>query len=80
MSFAFTDAALRHRDPPHMQVKEMIKFRRALPEGANLLVTKNTLMVKASEGTKWEPISECCTGMNAWLFVDEILVGAGERD
>jgi Ribosomal protein L10 len=45
-----------------MQVKEMIKFRRALPEGANLLVTKNTLMTKASEGTKWEPISECATG------------------
>jgi large subunit ribosomal protein L10 len=59
-----------------MQVKEMIKFRRALPEGANLLVTKNTLMTKASEGTKWEPISECATGMNAWLFVDENIAPA----
>ena len=54
----------------------MIKFRRQLPEGAHLLVTKNTLMVKASEGTKWEPISECCTGMNAWLFVDENIAPA----
>ncbi len=53
------------------QVKNMIKFRRQLPEGAHLLVTKNTLMVKATEGTKWEAISECATGMNAWLFVDE---------
>ena len=54
----------------------MIKFRRELPDGANLLVTKNTLMVKASEGTKWEPISECATGMNAWLFVDENIAPA----
>ena len=54
----------------------MIKFRRQLPEGAHLLVTKNTLMVKASEGTKWELISECCSGMNAWLFVDENIAPA----
>lgn len=58
------------------QVKNMIKFRRELPEGAHLLVTKNTLMVKASEGTKWESISECATGMNAWLFVDENIAPA----
>jgi large subunit ribosomal protein L10 len=54
-----------------LSVKNMIKFRQELPQGAHLLVTKNTLMVKASEGTKWEAISECATGMNAWLFVDE---------
>mmetsp|Transcript_17809 Transcript_17809/g.28408 ORF Transcript_17809/g.28408 Transcript_17809/m.28408 type:complete len:145 (-) Transcript_17809:223-657(-) len=54
----------------------MIKFRRDLPEGAHLLVTKNTLMVKATEGTKWEAISECATGMNAWLFVDENIASA----
>jgi len=59
-----------------LSVKDMIKFRRELPDGANLLVTKNTLMVKASEGTKWEPISECATGMNAWLFVDENIAPA----
>ena len=54
----------------------MIKFRRELPEGAHLLVTKTTLMVKASEGTKWEAIQECTTGMNAWLFVDENIAPA----
>lgn len=54
----------------------MIKFRRELPEGAHLLVTKNTLMVKAVEGTKWEPINECATGMNAWVFVDENIAPA----
>jgi len=54
-----------------LSVKNMIKFRQELPQGAHLLVTKNTLMVKASEGTKWEAISECATGMNAWLFVHE---------
>ena len=54
----------------------MINFRRALPEGAELVVTKNTLMVKATEGTKWEAISGCTTGMNAWLFVDENIAPA----
>jgi ribosomal protein L10 len=62
--------------PAAPQVKNMIKFRRDLPEGAHLLVTKNTLMVKASEGTKWEAISECATGMNAWIFVDENIAPA----
>ena len=49
----------------------MIKFRRELPEGATLMVAKNTLMRKASENTKFATISECSKGMNAWLFVDE---------
>jgi len=54
-----------------LSVKRMIEFRRALPEGAHLLITKNTLMVKATEGTKWAGIEACASGMNAWLFVDE---------
>ena len=54
----------------------MIKFRRALPEGAHMVVTKNTLMVKATEGTKWSAIDGCTTGMNAWLFVDENIAPA----
>lgn len=54
-----------------LSVKNMQKFRNELPEGAHLVVAKNTLMVKATEGTPYESISQCCTGMNAWLFVDE---------
>jgi len=54
-----------------LTVKEMIRFRRELPEGSHLVVAKNTLMVKASENTKFATIAECATGMNAWLFVDE---------
>ena len=49
----------------------MIKFRRELPDGATLMIAKNTLMRKASENTKFSTISECSKGMNAWLFVDE---------
>ena len=49
----------------------MIKFRRELPDGATLMIAKNTLMRKASENTKFSTIGECSKGMNAWLFVDE---------
>ena len=41
-----------------------------------MVVTKNTLMVKATEGTKWSAIDGCTTGMNAWLFVDENIAPA----
>jgi ribosomal protein L10 len=62
--------------PLYSQNPDMIKFRRALPEGAHMVVTKNTLMVKATEGTKWSAIDGCTTGMNAWLFVDENIAPA----
>ena len=35
------------------------------------MVAKNTLLRKALEGTAFEPLSECSTWMNAWVFVDE---------
>jgi large subunit ribosomal protein L10 len=49
----------------------MITLRRSLPEGSHLVVAKNTLLRKAVEGTKFEPMAQATTGMNAWLFVDE---------
>lgn len=58
-------------DARDAQVKDMIAFRRAMPEGATIMVAKNTLMRKAVEGTSFEAITECSTGMNAWVFVDE---------
>merc|ERR1719409_692577 len=54
-----------------LTVKDMIAFRRAMPEGATIMVAKNTLLRKAVEGTSFAPISDCSTGMNAWVFVDE---------
>jgi large subunit ribosomal protein L10 len=50
-------------------VKQFQDLRRALPETTRLLVAKNTLVYKAIEGTKWEALKPCMTGMNAWLFV-----------
>ena len=41
----------------------MIKFRRELPDGATLMIAKNTLMRKASENTKFSTISECSKGI-----------------
>ena len=41
----------------------MIKFRRELPDGATLMVAKNTLMRRASENTKFSTISECSKGI-----------------
>ncbi|KAM7264035.1 hypothetical protein ACFE04_001718 [Oxalis oulophora] len=50
-------------------VKQFQDLRRSLPENTKLLVAKNTLVYKAIEGTKWEALKPCMTGMNAWLFV-----------
>ncbi|KAL3820074.1 hypothetical protein ACJIZ3_005979 [Penstemon smallii] len=50
-------------------VKQFQELRTQLPETTNLLVAKNTLVIKAIEGTKWEALKPCMKGMNAWLFV-----------
>ncbi|PON44400.1 Ribosomal protein [Parasponia andersonii] len=50
-------------------VKQFQDLRRSLPENTKLIVAKNTLVYKAIEGTKWEALRPCMTGMNAWLFV-----------
>ncbi|GMN51191.1 hypothetical protein TIFTF001_020348 [Ficus carica] len=50
-------------------VKQFQDLRRALPENTHLIVAKNTLVFKAIEGTQWEALKPCMTGMNAWLFV-----------
>ncbi|XP_030480116.2 large ribosomal subunit protein uL10c [Cannabis sativa] len=50
-------------------VKQFQDLRRSLPENTKLIVAKNTLVYKAIEGTKWEALKPCMTGMNAWLFV-----------
>lgn len=52
-----------------LSVKQFQDLRRSLPESTKLLVAKNTLVYKALEGTPWEALKPCMTGMNAWLFV-----------
>lgn len=50
-------------------MKQFQDLRRSLPETTKLIVAKNTLVYKAIEGTPWEALKPCMTGMNAWLFV-----------
>uniref|UniRef100_A0A5B7BLH2 Large ribosomal subunit protein uL10c n=1 Tax=Davidia involucrata TaxID=16924 RepID=A0A5B7BLH2_DAVIN len=50
-------------------VKQFQELRQVLPDSTKLIVAKNTLVFKAIEGTKWEPLKPCMKGMNAWLFV-----------
>lgn len=50
-------------------VKQFQDLRRSLPETSKLIVAKNTLVLKAIEGTSWEALRPCMKGMNVWLFV-----------
>ncbi|XP_068320317.1 large ribosomal subunit protein uL10c-like [Pyrus communis] len=52
-----------------LTVKQFQDLRKVLPETTKLIVAKNTLVYKAIEGTPWEALKPCMTGMNAWLFV-----------
>ncbi|KAL3656067.1 60S ribosomal protein L10 [Castilleja foliolosa] len=52
-----------------LTVSQFQELRTQLPETSRLLVAKNTLVLKAIEGTKWEALKPCMKGMNAWLFV-----------
>jgi large subunit ribosomal protein L10 len=54
-----------------MQVKDFETFRKKLPQGTELIVAKNTLMVKAIEGTQYAALSPACVGPNAYLFSGE---------
>ncbi|KAL0402418.1 UNVERIFIED_CONTAM: 50S ribosomal protein L10, chloroplastic [Sesamum latifolium] len=49
-----------------LTVQQFQELRTQLPETSKLLVAKNTLVLKAIEGTKWKALKSC---MNAWLFV-----------
>ncbi|XP_076909597.1 large ribosomal subunit protein uL10c-like [Bidens hawaiensis] len=50
-------------------VQQFQQLRTTFPETTKLIVAKNTLVLKAIEGTKWESLKPCMKGMNAWLFV-----------
>ncbi|PWA95239.1 Ribosomal protein L10 [Artemisia annua] len=50
-------------------VQQFQQLRTTFPENTKLIVAKNTLVLKAIEGTQWEALKPCMKGMNAWLFV-----------
>nr|XP_043614688.1 50S ribosomal protein L10, chloroplastic [Erigeron canadensis] len=50
-------------------VQQFQQLRTTFPESSKLIVAKNTLVLKAIEGTQWEALKPCMKGMNAWLFV-----------
>ncbi|XP_020580404.1 50S ribosomal protein L10, chloroplastic-like [Phalaenopsis equestris] len=52
-----------------LTVRQIQCLRGALPKSAKLVVAKNTLLGKSTDGTSWESIRSCARGMNAWLFV-----------
>ena len=52
-------------------MKDFETFRKKLPQGTELIVAKNTVMVKAIEGTQYAALSEACVGPNAFLFTGE---------
>lgn len=56
-----------------LDVATVQKFRKGLPEGAQVYVCKNSLMkVAISQTPGWEPLAEKgCAGENAWIFVSE---------
>ncbi|PKA62639.1 50S ribosomal protein L10, chloroplastic [Apostasia shenzhenica] len=52
-----------------LTVRQIQCLRGALPKSSKLIVAKNTLLGKSTEGTPWESLRSCARGMNAWLFV-----------
>ncbi|ONK62396.1 uncharacterized protein A4U43_C07F3440 [Asparagus officinalis] len=54
-----------------LSTKQLQNLRASLPPSAKLVVAKNSLVEQALKGTKWETLTVCATGMNAWLFVHD---------
>lgn len=54
-----------------LSVAQVKQLRRSLPEDVKLVMAKNTLAIKACEGTSHSEIGSCLKGPNALLFVEE---------
>lgn len=56
-----------------VSVKDVERFRRALPASAKMVVCKNTLLKLAAEraGEGWEEVRPAASLENAWVFADE---------
>ncbi|KAK9814411.1 hypothetical protein WJX72_005529 [[Myrmecia] bisecta] len=60
---------MRHE---RVKVKQLQEFRRKLPEGAKLVVAKNTLMgVAADQVEGWQELKSGFKKENAWVFIGE---------
>jgi large subunit ribosomal protein L10 len=46
-------------------------LRRSLPEGSYVSVVKNTIMLRAIEGTEYEAAASMLKGANMWFFIEE---------
>jgi len=56
-------------------VKQAQALRRSLPEGTTMTTLKNTLMVRAIEGTDYEVASSLLKGANNWFFIKDDIGG-----
>eukprot|EP00543_Licmophora_paradoxa_P000901 CAMPEP_0202441644 /NCGR_PEP_ID=MMETSP1360-20130828/1156_1 /ASSEMBLY_ACC=CAM_ASM_000848 /TAXON_ID=515479 /ORGANISM="Licmophora paradoxa, Strain CCMP2313" /LENGTH=215 /DNA_ID=CAMNT_0049056713 /DNA_START=71 /DNA_END=721 /DNA_ORIENTATION=- len=56
-------------------VSDTQTLRRSLPEGSVAMVTKNTLMQRAVEGTDYEAAASLLKGANMWFFVQDDIGG-----
>jgi len=51
--------------------KEKKEFRDAMPIGVKARMLDNSLVVKALEGTDWEPMAPACRGQLMYIFIKE---------
>jgi large subunit ribosomal protein L10 len=58
-----------------ISVVQMQTLRRSLPEGTTASVIKNTIMVRAIEGTDYEVAGTINKGANMWFFIGEDIGG-----
>lgn len=61
-------------DPSGVEVKDMQKLRRAMPESTKVAMAKNRLVWRAcmeDDEAKWESMKPLMTGSNLWFFVRE---------
>lgn len=54
----------------NINVNDVVKLRKGLPDGCTARVVKNKLMRIACKGTDYEQLAEVTTGENFWMFVE----------
>jgi large subunit ribosomal protein L10 len=56
---------------PGITMKQMTQLKSSLPAGTTAQTVKNTLMIRAIEGTAWDVVGDLCVGSSVWFFVRE---------
>lgn len=54
----------------HIKANDVVKMRKALPDGCTARVVKNKLMRIACKESEFEYLSEVTQGENFWVFVE----------